>query len=163
MRKGQYGRELVFLFVVAAIFLIYLFYFFPEQVKPPPQQECVFREDLKCFSFALKEKTSMLSLNLYQETGAAIEVNSLVCTKSKDVPSVMSPLKNIVFVPDKERSYIAGGNSGNVVNCTDENGRIPNDASEGSIYNGKLYLTYLDNSTGEMKFVNGSIFITYER
>jgi hypothetical protein len=163
MRKGQYGRELAFLFVICLILLLYLIYVFPEQVKPPPQKVCTFKGDIKCFSFVLQEKTSMLSLNLYQETGAPMEVNSLVCTKSKKVPSVMPPLKNTVFIPNKERSYVAGGNSGNVVNCTDEDERIPKDASVGSIYNGTIYLTYLDNSTGEMKFVSGSIFVAYEK
>jgi len=162
MRKGQFGRELLVLFILNAILLAYLFFFFSEQVKPPPQRVCTFKEKIKCFSFKLHEGVNLLSLNLYQETGAPIEVTSLVCTKKRNM-TIMPPLKNPVLIPNKERSYISGGNSGNVVNCTDEDGRsAPKDTSADAVYKGGLYLVYVDNSTGEIKFVNGSILAIYE-
>jgi len=161
LKKGQATMREIGLAALIMIVLILYLYFTAPQLPEPAQfkEKCFLKENFTCRYVFLRRGSSRLELILEQNTGSTVNITSLVCTKRSQTP-IMTPLNNSILITSGERAYISGGNSGNEVVCTESDGKTAPEGKLGEVYEGYLYMTYLDR-LGNVVFVNGSIATKY--
>ncbi len=165
MKRGQAtNREIGLASALIILLVVYLYLNTPYTPVPTVQTfygVCEFHGNFSCYQPLALRRDGILDISLVQNTGKLINITSFVCTSRIGNPSVMPLLSNPVLITNGERNYIAGGNSGNIVICTGQDGwSVPN-ASVGDIYYGNMYVTYTEVKTGAVKFVNGTLVIRY--
>lgn len=159
MRKGQATmREVGLAALIMVVLILYLYLTSPKVEPTVFKESCSLKGNLTCRSLFLRRGSSKLELAVEQNTGRAINITSLVCTKTSQ-PPVMPLLNATIPIPSGGWAYVAGGNSGNDVVCTESDGRVPQ-ANLGDIYEGYLYIAYVDK-TGQISFVNGTVVTKY--
>jgi hypothetical protein len=164
LRKAQATtREIGLASLMMILLMLYLYLNIPPAQGPKTQFEerCVLGGNLSCSSVLLRRGSSKVELAITQNTGGLIDITSLVCTKKKEIPAVMPALNNPILITPGERAYISGVNSGNDVECTGWDGKSIPTASLGEIYEGSIYITYIEVEAGEPRFVNGSLHTKY--
>jgi hypothetical protein len=164
MRKAQAtSREIGLASLLMIALALYLYFSIPRPPIPEPtfKEKCEFQGNFSCYSIFLKRGSSRLEIAITQNSGKLINVTSLVCTANSQPPAVMPLLNNTVLITAGERAYVGGGNSGNEVVCTREDGKSIPSAAVGDVYNGSIYLTYIEVKTGTVRFVNGTLVTKY--
>jgi hypothetical protein len=167
MKKAQAtNREIGLAALILVVVALYLYLTTPHMPVTSTGQtfheECELQGNLSCDNVLLRRESSMLEISIAQNTGKPISISSLVCTSKSGSPALMMPpLNNTVLINSGGRAYVSGGNSGNAVFCTGEDGEsIPN-ASLGSEYYGNIYIAYIEVGTGTVGFVNGTLATKY--
>ncbi|MEM3555769.1 MAG: hypothetical protein QXF56_03575 [Candidatus Micrarchaeia archaeon] len=160
MRKAQATMREIGLAALIMIILILYLYFTSPQLPEPTQfkEKCSLSGNFTCRYVFLRRGSSRLELILEQNTGSVINITSFVCTKRTQIP-LMPALNNSIVITSGERAYVAGGNSGNEIVCTERDGSIP-EGKLGDVYEGYIYMTYIDRNKNVV-FVNGSIITKY--
>jgi hypothetical protein len=166
MIRGQAtNREIGVASAIMIVLILYLYFSMPHTQGNPLQPfnwTCSFRDNLSCYQApVLMTGSGKLEISLVQNTGRLINITSFVCTSRNGIPGVMPRLNNSVLITDGERAYISGGNSGNVVICTGQDGKSSPSASPGDAYYGNIYMTYTEVENGTTRFVNGTIVVAY--
>lgn len=162
--KGQASNREIG--VASAIMIVLLLYLYLTAPHTPPNIEqtsnkCELRGNFSCYQQPVLNRNGSLEILLEQDTGELINITSFVCTSKSGLPAVMPFLDKTVLLTPQERAYISGGNSGNSVVCTGQDGRsIPN-ASVGDVYYGNVYIGYSEVKTGAFKVVNGTLVVKY--
>lgn len=164
MIRGQASNQEIG--VASAIMIVLVLYLYLSTPHAPitigqTPNECEFRGNLSCHQQPiLRRNGSKLEIVIEQNTGMLINITSLVCTSKSGVP-VMPLLNHTVLLTTGERAYVSGGNSGNTVICTGQDGRsIPNE-SAGDVYDGNMYLAYTEFKTSAVRLVNGTLVVKY--
>ncbi|NYZ76470.1 hypothetical protein H0N98_04425 [Candidatus Micrarchaeota archaeon] len=166
MIRGQASnREIGLASAIMIVLVLYLYFSMPHTPVNPLQifnWTCSFRGNLSCHQApVLRLGDSRLEISLTQNTGSLINITSFVCTSRNEIPGVMPRLNNSVLIPNGEQAYVSGGNSGNTIICTGQDGRSIPSASSGDVYSGNIYIMYTEVKTGTVKFVNGTIVMAY--
>ncbi|NYZ79159.1 hypothetical protein H0N99_03340 [Candidatus Micrarchaeota archaeon] len=166
MRKAQTSnREIGLASLIMIVIILYLYFTAPQESVIPSGQafheKCELQGNLSCYSVLLRRGSSKLDISITQNTGKLINITSLVCTNKSEASVVMPLLNNTVLVTSGERAYVSGGNSGNNVLCTKEDGKSLPNASLGDVYYGNIYLAYIEVKTGAIGFLNGTLATRY--
>jgi len=163
MKAQATMREIGLAALIMVALLVYLYFSMPNipNPNPPVKEECRFDSELACSSSVfLRRGSSKLELAISQNTGKPINITSVVCTKKRGIP-IMVPLNNSILIASGSKEYVSGSTTGNEVICTDADGKSIPDASLGNVYEGRLYITYIEVKTWNMKLVNGTITAKY--
>jgi len=123
-----YGWAILVMLVVVAV-LFYLGVLNPQAVAP---NSLTFPSGFSAQEFKVESSggTGMLTLDLGQGTGKAIEILGVACTNSETEPTNPGNVGNLPLEPG-EHALIANGD----VECTG--------SSDGQYYKGKVYVWYM--------------------
>jgi len=144
-----------------AIILATLYYLGVFRTTTFVRPTCALEPGFSCYSFKFVEGAKGLELDFGQAKGTSIRVTAMGCSKG-DSP-VMTELDNPITIPSGEHRFIAGGDSGNIVTCTDENGEdLPlSETKPGTPFKGKIWVAYTEVETGTNRVVSGEITGTF--
>lgn len=113
---------------------------------------CTFPAGFSCVTHNLSQ-SGELTLKLGQRIGHTIIVNGVYCSdNSSTPPAVIYSSGRNVTISSGNVEYVAGGTSGNVVNCP----------VTGGIFTGRIYANYTDLVTGQSEIITGAFNCKYE-
>ena len=150
-----YGWAILVIIIVVAV----LFYMGIMNTKNTMPDSCVLAPGFSCYIFKVAGPNATLYLDLGQTSGGGIVVTGVECSENS-TPQITG-LTNPVYIAAGEHRDVTGGESGNIVNCTDADGN-PISAGENDKFSGTVavnYTTLSDNTThvvyGDMRAAIG--------
>ncbi|MEM3555201.1 MAG: hypothetical protein QXF56_00535 [Candidatus Micrarchaeia archaeon] len=161
-----YGWAILIIMVVLAI----LFYL--GILKPRTPTYCIFPTGFSCVTHQLSAGSGKLYLLVGQATGRTIIVTGVNCTQNTSddfatngVITYGAPENRIVMMSGTQ-AILSNPNDPSKqwlsISCVDANGKPISDTSFGTIYNGKIYIKYIEADTQMTRVVVGSLLTTYE-
>jgi len=155
-----YGWALLIMVIIIAV----LFYLGILQPKTP--NSLIFSPGFSASSFRIGNGTGAFELDFGHAKGQTIRVTKAGCSM-QEIPTLTQSLTNLtnpVVIPSGTHKWIIGGDSGNTLNCLDENGNPlnPSNAEVGQRYRGKVCIEYEEVESGLTRQVCGDLNARFE-
>ena len=155
-----YGWALLIIVIIIAV----LFYLGILQPKTP--NSLIFSPGFSASSFRVGSETGAFELDFGYAKGQTIRVTKAGCSM-QEIPALTQSLTNLtnpVVIPSGTHKWIIGGDSGNTLNCLDENGNQldPSNAEVGQRYRGKVCIEYEEVESGLTRQVCGDLNARFE-
>jgi len=155
-----YGWALLIIVIIIAV----LFYLGILQPKTP--NSLIFSPGFSASSFRVGSGTGAFELDFGHAKGQTIRVTKAGCSM-QEIPALTQSLTNLtnpVVIPSGTHKWIIGGDSGNTLNCLDENGNPlnPSNAEVGQRYRGKVCIEYEEVESGLTRQVCGDLNARFE-
>ena len=155
-----YGWALLIMVIIIAV----LFYLGILQPKTP--NSLIFSPGFSASSFRVGNGTGAFELDFGHAKGQTIRVTKAGCSM-QEIPALTQSLTNLtnpVVIPSGTHKWIIGGDSGNTLNCLDENGNSlnPSNAEVGQRYRGKVCIEYEEVESGLTRQVCGDLNARFE-
>jgi len=153
--KGQSGVEylavyaIAFMIVLVVLAGVYYMWARGRVINP----YCEFSVDFVCVDYSLKENGG-LTLMLRQSTGRTINITAFNCTSAENENLIMRPIN--VQLNDGEQKVVVANEP-----CYRASGEIAA-GSSGSLYNGKIFIKYVETDTLFEHLIVGRITAKYE-